>query len=104
MAIGNAIVQCAKAVRDAGLLGVEEAGDAGELPKWNEVPKDCGFKIERPGGRGHQHCATKEEKTAQCREYGQYKNWALKACGLAEEEVKEHLTKAAGLHRDMFGR
>ena len=45
VAIGNAIVQCAKAVRDAGLMGVEEAADAGELPKWNEVPKDCGFKI-----------------------------------------------------------
>ena len=29
VAIGNAIVQCAKAVRDAGLLGVDEAGDAG---------------------------------------------------------------------------
>ena len=40
VAIGNAIVQCAKAVRDAGLLGVEESGDAGELPKWNEVPKE----------------------------------------------------------------
>ena len=61
VAIGNAIVQCAKAARDAGLLGVEEAGDAGELPKWNEVPKDCEFKIERPGGRGHQHHATTKE-------------------------------------------
>ena len=40
---------------------------------------------------------------AQCREYGQYKNWALKACGLAEEEFKEHLTKAAGLDHNMFG-
>ena len=104
MAIGNAIVQCAKAVRDAGLMAVEETADSGELPKWNEVPKDCGFKIQRPGGRGHQHYATKEEKTAQCREYGQYKSWALKACGLAEEEFKEHLTKAAGLGRNMFGR
>ena len=45
VAIGNAIVQCAQAVRNAGLLGVEEAGGAGDLPKWNEVPKDCGFKI-----------------------------------------------------------
>ena len=87
MAIGNAIVQCAKAVRDAGLLGVEEAGDAEELPKSNEVLKDCRFRIEWPGGRGHQHYATKKEQTAQCGEYGQYKNWALKACGLAEEEV-----------------
>ena len=104
VAIGNAIVLCAKAVRDAGLLGVDEAGNAGELPKWSAVPKECGFKIERPGGRGHQHYATKEEKTAQCLEYGRYKNWALKACGLAEEEVKEHLTKAAGLHQNMFGR
>ena len=82
VAIGNAIVQCAKAVRDAGLKGVEEAADAGELPKWNEVLKDCGFKIQRPGGRGHQHYATKKEKTAQCREYGQYKSWALKALSL----------------------
>ena len=85
MAIGNAIVQCAKAVRDAGLMAVEETADAGELPKWNEVPKDCGFKFERPGGRNHRHYATKEEKAAQCREYGQFKSWALKACGLAEE-------------------
>ena len=104
MAMGNAIVQCAKAVRDAGLMAVKEAADAGELPKWNEVPQDCGFKIQWPGGRRHRHCATKEEKTAQCREYGQYKSWALKACGLAEEEFKEHLTKAAGLHQDMLGR
>ena len=103
VAIGNAIVLCAKAVRDAGLLGVDEAGNAGELPKWSAVPKACGFKIERPGGRGHSRCATKEEKTAQCLEYGRYKNWALKACGLAEEEVKEHLTKAAGLHFNMCG-
>ena len=104
MAIGNAIVQCAKAVRDAGLMAVEATADAGGLPTWNEVPKDCGFKIQRPGGRGHQHWATKKEQAAQCREYGQYKSWALKACGLAEEEFKEHLTKAAGLHRDMLGR
>ena len=104
VAIGNAIVQCAKSVRDAGLMGVEEAADAGELPKWNEVLKDCGFKIQRPGGRDHQHCATKEEKTAQCRDHGQYKSWALKACGLAEEEFKEHLTKATGLHANMLGR
>ena len=104
MAIGNAIVQCAKAVRDAGLMAVEETADAGELPKWNEVPNDCRFKIQRPGGRGHQHWATMEEKAAQCREYGQYKSWALKACGLAEEEFKEHLTKAAGLRHNMFGR
>ena len=104
MAIGNAIVQCAKAVRDAGLMAVEETADAGELPKWNEVPKDCGFKIQRPGGRGQRHYATKEEKTAQCQVYGQYKKWALKACGLAEKEVKEHLTKATGLRLDMFGR
>ena len=101
VAIGNAIVQCAKAVCDAGFLGVDEAGDAGELPKWSDVPEDCGFKIQRIGGHGHRHYATKKEKTAQCREYGKYKNWALKACGLAEEEVKEHLTKAAGLHQDM---
>ena len=74
MAIGNAIVQCAKAVRDAGLLGVEEAEDAGELPKWSAVPKECGFKITRPSVRGRRHHATEEEKTAQCLEYGRYKN------------------------------
>ena len=66
--------------------------------------KDCGFKSARPGGRSHRHSATNEEKAAQCLEYGQYKNWALKACGLAEEEMKEHLRKAAGLHQNMFGR
>ena len=49
VAIGNAIVQCAKAVRDACLLGLKEAGDARELLNWNEVPKDCGFKIRRSG-------------------------------------------------------
>ena len=86
--IGNAIVQCAQAVRDAGLLGVEEVGDAGELPKWTEVPKDCGFKIEYPGERGAQNCVTKKQKTAQCREYGRYKNWALKACGLAKRRLR----------------
>ena len=85
-------------------MGVDEAGKAGELPKWSEVPKECGFKIERPSERGHQHYATKEEKTAQCSEYGRYKNWALKACGLAEEKFKELLAKAAGLHQNMFGR
>ena len=104
MVIGNAIVQCAKAVRDAGLMAVEETEDAGDLPKWNEVLKDCGFKIQQPGGLGHQHCATKEEKTPQCQEYGQYKSWALKACGLAQEQFKEHLTKADGLRQNMFGR
>ena len=103
MAIGYSIVQCAKAVRDAGLMRVEEAGDAGELPTWNEVPTDCGFKRRQLGGNARRR-ATQEDKTAQCRAYGQYKNWALKACDLAEEEVKEHLTKAAGLHRDKFGR
>ena len=50
VAIGNAIVLCAKAVRGAGLLGVSEAGNAGEQPNWSAVPKECGFKIERPGG------------------------------------------------------
>ena len=85
MAIGNAIVQCAKAVRDAGLLGVEEAGDAGEMPKWNEVPKDCRFKLEQLRCGRHRRRATLGEKTAQCRAYRQYKNWALQACGLAEK-------------------
>ena len=33
VAIGNAIVLCAKAVRDAGLLGVDEAGNDREQPK-----------------------------------------------------------------------
>ena len=41
---------------------------------------------------------------AQCRAYEKYKNWALKACDLAEEEVQEHLAKAAGLPCDHFGR
>ena len=104
MAIGNAIVQCAKAVRDAGFLEVDEAEDAGALPKWSEVPKECGFKIAQPGERGQRHRATEEEKVAQCRAYGQFKNWARKACGLAAEEVKVHLAKAAGLHWDMCGR
>ena len=104
VAIGNAIVQCAKAVRDAGFLEVDEAEDAGALPKWSEVPKECGFKIAQPGERGQRHRATEEEKVAQCRAYGQFENWARKACGLAAEEVKVHLAKAAGLHRDMCGR
>ena len=39
VAIGNAIVQCAKAVRGAGLLGVKEAGHAEEQPKLSAVPK-----------------------------------------------------------------
>ena len=86
MAIGNAIVLCAKAVRNAGLLGVNEVGNTGEQPKWCTVPKECRFKVEKPGGRNNQHLATHEEKTAQCLEYGKYKNWALK-CGLTEEEL-----------------
>ena len=102
MAVDNAIVLCAKAVRNAGLLGVNEAGNTGEQPKCSAVPKECGFKIERPGGRGHQRRATNEETTAQCLEYGRYKNWALK-CGLAEEELKEHLRKADDLPRNMLG-
>ena len=97
MAIGNAILQCAKAVRDAGLLGLEETGVAGELPTWNEVPTDCGFKRSQLGGSKVRRRASQEDKTAQCLAYGQFKHWALKACGLAEEEVQEHLAKAAGL-------
>ena len=85
MAIGNAIVLCAKAVCSAGLLGVNEVGNTGEQPKWSAAPKECGFKIERPGGRGQQHCATNEEKEAQCLEYGRYKNWAFKR-GPADDE------------------
>ena len=48
--IGKVIMLCAKAVRNAGLLGVSEAGTTGEQPNWSAVPKECGFKIERPGG------------------------------------------------------
>ena len=103
VAIGNAIVQCAKAVRDAGLLGVDETGDTGELPTWDEVPTDCGFKRSQLGGKIRRR-ATGEDKAAQCRAYAQFKHWALKACGLAEQEVKEHLTQAAGLRPDMLGR
>ena len=102
VAIGKVIMLCAKAVRNAGLLGVEEVGNTGEQLEWSAVPKECGFKIERPGGRGHQHRATKEEKTAQCLEYRRYKKWALK-CGLAEEELKEYLRKADDLPRNMLG-
>ena len=85
MAIGNAIVQCAKAVRDAGLLGVDETGDTGELPTWDEVPTDCGFKRSQLGGSKVRRRASQEDKTAQCLAYGQFKHWALRVCGLAEE-------------------
>ena len=93
MAIGTAIVLCAKAVGNAALLGVEEVGNTGEQPEWSALPKECGFKIEKPGGRNNQHFATNEEKNAQCQEYGRYKNWALK-CDLAEDELKEHFKES----------
>ena len=64
VAIANAIVLCAKAVRNAGLLGVNEVGNTGDQPKWCTVPKECRFKVEKPGGRNNQHFATLEEKTA----------------------------------------
>ena len=68
------------------------------------MPRECGFKIEQPGGRASKHYATKEEEAAQCLDYAHYKKWAFNACCLAEEEVKEHLSKAAGLHRDILGK
>ena len=104
VAIGNAIVQCAAAVRDANLQEFDGTRGAGELPAWSAVPKECGFKITRPGQRGHLHYATKEDKAAQCREYGRYKQWACEACGLAEHELKEQLEKASGLHQDRLGK
>ena len=104
VAIGNAIVQCAAAVRAAGLMQLAETGGAGELPAWTAVPKECGFKIARPGQRGHQHYATSEDKAAQCREYGRYRQWAWEACGLAEHELKLQLETAAGLDMNSFGK
>ena len=54
--IGNAIMHCAKAVRDAGLMREEEAGGPADFPEWNEVPTDCGFKRKRCGRQGHVTC------------------------------------------------
>ena len=70
VAIGNAIVLRADAVRAAGLMKLAETRGAGELPAWSVAPKECGFKIARPGQRGQQHHATSEGKAAQCRAYG----------------------------------
>ena len=53
--------------------------------------------------RGHQHYAASEDKAAQCREYGRYRQWAWEACGLAEHELKEQLETAVGLHEDRLG-
>ena len=81
--IGTAMMRCASAVRNAGLMEVDNSGDLGELPKWSEVLRECGFKMERPGGRVQRHCATEEEGAAQCLEYAHYKTWAFRACCLS---------------------
>ena len=104
VALGTAMMRCASAVRNAGLMEVDNSGDPGELPNWSEVPRQCGFKLERPGGRAQRHYASEEERAAQCLEYAHYKNWAFRACCLSEEEVKEQLAKAAGLHNSKHGR
>ena len=83
--IGTAIVQCAKTVRAAGLLEVEEVGDAEEWPKWSQVPKECKFKTQRIGSGAQQHWATPQEQKAQCREYGKFRRWAIDVCGLEDE-------------------
>ena len=104
LALGTVIMCCASAVRNAGLMEVDNSGDPGELPKWREVPRECRFKIVRPGAEGQTYPATKEERAAQCLEYAHYKNWAFRACCLSEEEVKEQLAKAAGLRRSQYGK
>ena len=53
MAFILGLAECARAVRDAAFLEPEacaEAAAAAELPKWKDVPKDCGFKVKRPVG------------------------------------------------------
>ena len=46
------------------------------LVAWEDVPRACGFKISRPGGRGHQRLASVEEKLEQQREYTAHQLWA----------------------------
>ena len=100
------LAECARAVRGAAFLEPEacaEAAEAAEVPKWKDVPKACGFKVERLSSGGRQHWATKEEQRQQCQEYRLYATWARQACLLSEAEFKAQLSAAHQLHRNQFG-
>ena len=104
--IGSAVVQCAMAVHRASVSEPGEAtggDDGGEMPKWSQVPKLCGFKTERFGGRGQQRWATAEQRTAQCQEYGRYIRWARESCGLTVPEFEALLQRAASTHQNLWG-
>ena len=49
VALTLGLADCDRAVRDVALLEPEacaEAAEAAEVPKWKDVPKACGFKVE----------------------------------------------------------
>ena len=97
---------CAKAMHQASVSEPDEATGylcSEEIPRWREVPKSCGFKIERIGGRDNQRWATFEEQMAQCQEYGKYLAWARNKCGLTVEEFHSSLRDADSTAADSRG-
>ena len=100
------LAECARAVRDAAFLEPEacaKAAEAAEVPKWKDVPKVCGFKVELPRRCGKRHWATKEEKSQQCKEYRLYVTWARQACLLSEAEFKVQASAYRLLHSSRIG-
>ena len=98
MAFINGLAACALAVRDAAHLEPEscqEAAGTAALPKWSDVPKECGFKLAYRKMRGGRKRPTDDEERAdQCRGYRLYTTWARRACTLTERELKAELSAA----------
>lgn len=82
---------------------VEELEMGRSLPKWDDLPKDAGFKIVRVGGAGSQRRVNASEKQEQCRSYAKYLQWAEVACGVSQQEFEQHLRTAAALGRHSRG-
>ena len=100
------LAECARAVRDAAFLEPEacaEVAEAAEVPKWKDVPKECGFRVDKPCTSGPRHWATKEEQRQQCQEYRLYATWARQACLLSEAEFKAQLSAASRLSSNQRG-
>ena len=57
-----------------------------ELIPWSDVPKECGFRLEKPGTGEDQRRVTSAGKKEQQVKYTRFRQWA-QMCGLSSEEI-----------------
>ena len=61
---------------------------------WKTLPAVCGFKVQRPGGRGHQHEASATERRDMSVVYTKFSKWAA-TCGYDDASLRDFFRQQA---------